>query len=105
MVSRAGRGAGMQDSDEGEGCGTAFQHIEGQHLGQELLANWEDNILKGKDETQTSPPDDAKTANVMNETHGPLQEHLRLNAMIFKKYAGVKQGIMNCFRRIQISQG
>ena len=69
---------------------------------EDSLAAWEDEVAKYERETSTSLSDDVKFAVMMNETHGHLQEHLRLNAASLTRYSEIKDVIVNYFKSRQI---
>ena len=46
---------------------------------EESFSNWEFELSRHERDNNTTPPDQIKIAVLMNETSGPLQQHLHLN--------------------------
>ena len=70
------------------------------------FTQWEATLSKYESETNSLLPDAVKVAILLNETHGPLQQHLRLNTTQTTAYAQIRQNIVDYHRsRHTYSQG
>lgn len=100
-------GTEAQASDESDSHKATFQyhedHLLGQYLPRQLGHLGRRYSLEYENETASSRPEDAKIANMTNETEGALQGRLRLHAISLEKYS--KQVIVSNFRARQIVQG
>ena len=65
---------------------------------EESFSTWEFEINKYERDNNTILPDNIKIAVLMNETKGPLQQHLHLNAGAAPAYADVRATIMEYYR-------
>ena len=65
---------------------------------EESFSNWEFELSRCERDNSTTLPDQIKIAVLMNETSGPLQQHLRLNAGATQTYVEVRGTIMEYYR-------
>ena len=65
---------------------------------QESFSNWEFELQRYEADNTTRLPDQVKIAVLMNETRGPLQQHLHLNAGTAPTYAAIRATIMEHYR-------
>ena len=61
---------------------------------EESLSNWEFELHRYEADNTTRLPDQVKIAVLMNETRGPLQQHLHLNAGAAPTNAAIRATIM-----------
>ena len=65
---------------------------------EESFSNWESELNKYERDNNTQLPDQVKIAVLMNETKGPLQQHLQLMAGATPTYTDVRATIMEYYR-------
>ena len=65
---------------------------------EESFSNWEFELQRYEADNTTRLPDQVKIAVLMNETRGPLQQHLHLNAGTSPTYAAIRATIMEYYR-------
>ena len=65
---------------------------------EESFSNWEFELQRYEADNTTRLPDQVKIAVLMNETRGPLQQHLHLNAGTAPTYAAIRATIMEYYR-------
>ena len=65
---------------------------------EESFSNWEFELSRYERDNNTTLPDQIKIAVLMNETSGPLQQHLHLNAGATPTYVEVRETIMEYYR-------
>ena len=65
---------------------------------EEAFSNWEFELQRYEAANTTRLPDPVKIAALMNETKGPLQQHLHLNAGGSPAYAQIRATIMEYYR-------
>ena len=65
---------------------------------EESFSNWEFELQRYEADNTTRLPDQVKIAVLMNETRGPLQQHLHLNAGTSPTYAEIRATIMEYYR-------
>ena len=65
---------------------------------EESFSNWEFELQRYEAANTTRLPDPVKIAVLMNETKGPLQQHLHLNAGASPTYAQIRATIMEYYR-------
>ena len=65
---------------------------------EESFSTWEFELARYERDNNAQLPDQVKIAVLMNETTGPLQQHLRLNASATPTYAEVRTTIMEYYR-------
>ena len=65
---------------------------------EESFSNWEFELSRYERDNNTALPDQIKIAVLMNETSGPLQQHLHLNAGATPTYVEVRETIMEYYR-------
>ena len=65
---------------------------------EESLSTWEFELARYERDNNAQLPDRVKIAVLMNETTGPLQEHLHLNASATPTYAEARTTIMEHYR-------
>ena len=65
---------------------------------EESLSNWEFELNRYERDNNTQLPDQVKIAILFNETKGPLQQHLQLNARSTPTYNGIRNTIMEYYR-------
>ena len=65
---------------------------------EESFSNWEFELSRYERDNNTTLPDQIKIAVLMNETSGPLQQHLYLNAGATPTYVEVRETIMEYYR-------
>ena len=65
---------------------------------EESFSNWEFELQRYEAANTTRLPDSVKIAVLMNETKGPLQQHLHLNAGASPTYAQIRATIMEYYR-------
>jgi len=65
---------------------------------QESFSNWEFELQRYEADNTTRLPDQVKIAVLMNETRGPLQQHLHLNAGTAPTYAAIRATTMEHYR-------
>ena len=65
---------------------------------QESFSDWEFELQRYEADNATRLPDQVKIAVLMNETRGPLQQHLHLNAGTAPTYAAIRATIMEHYR-------
>ena len=65
---------------------------------EESFATWEFELARYERDNTTQLPDQVKIAVLMNETKGPLQQHLHLNAGASPTYADIRATIMEYYR-------
>ena len=65
---------------------------------EESFSNWEFELNKYERDNNTQLPDQVKIAVLMNETNGPLQQHLQLMAGATPTYTDVRATIMEYYR-------
>ena len=77
---------------------------------EESFANWEYELTRFERDNSTTLPDQVKIAILLNETTGPLQQHLQLLAGTNQTYAAIRTTITEYYRattafsRMQASQ-
>ena len=77
---------------------------------EESFANWEYELTRFERDSSTTLPDQVKIAILLNETTGPLQQHLQLLAGTNQTYAAIRTTITEYYRettafnRMQASQ-
>ena len=65
---------------------------------EESFSTWEFELARYERDNSAQLPDQVKIAVLMNETTGPLQQHLHLNAGTTPTYAEVRATIMEYYR-------
>ena len=65
---------------------------------EESFSNWEFELSKYERDNNTQLPDQVKIAVLMNETKGPLQQHLQLMAGATPTYTDVRATIMEYYQ-------
>ena len=65
---------------------------------EESFSNWEFELQRYEADNTTRLPDQVKIAVLMNETRGPLRQHLHLNAGTSPTYAAIRATIMEYYR-------
>ena len=65
---------------------------------EESFSNWEFELNKYERDNSTQLPDQVKIAVLMNETKGPLQQHLHLMAGATPTYMGIRATITEYYR-------
>ena len=65
---------------------------------EESFSTWEFELARYERDNNAQLPDQVKIAVLMNETTGPLQQHLHLNASATPTYAEVRTTIMEYYR-------
>ena len=65
---------------------------------EESFSNWEFELNKYERDNNTQLPDQVKIAVLMNETKGPLQQHLHLMAGATPTYTDIRATIMEYYR-------
>ena len=65
---------------------------------EESFSTWEFELARYERDNNAQLPDQVKIAVLMNETRGPLQQHLHLNASATPTYAEVRTTIMEYYR-------
>ena len=65
---------------------------------EESFSTWEFELARYERDNNAQLPDQVKIAVLMNETKGPLQQHLHLNASATPTYAEVRTTIMEYYR-------
>ena len=65
---------------------------------EESFSTWEFELARYERDNNAQLPDQVKIAVLMNETAGPLQQHLHLNASATPTYAEVRTTIMEYYR-------
>jgi len=65
---------------------------------EESFSNWEFELQRFEAANTTRLPDPVKIAVLMNETKGPLQQHLHLNAGASQTYAQIRATTMEYYR-------
>ena len=65
---------------------------------EESFSTWEFELARYEHDNNAQLPDQVKIAVLMNETTGPLQQHLHLNASATPTYAEVRTTIMEYYR-------
>ena len=68
------------------------------HNFEESFSTWEFELARYERDNNAQLPDQVKIAVLMNETTGPLQQHLHLNASATPTYAEVRTTIMEYYR-------
>ena len=77
---------------------------------EESFANWEYELTRFEQDNSTTLPDQVQIAILLNETTGPLQQHLQLLAGTNQTYAAIRTTITEYYRattafsRMQASQ-
>ena len=65
---------------------------------EESFSNWEFDVNRYERDNNTKLPDQVKIAILLNETKGPLQQHLQLNASTTTTYNDMRHAIMEYYR-------
>ena len=65
---------------------------------EESFSNWEFGLQRYEADNTTRLPDQVKIAVLLNETRGPLQQHLHLHAGTSPTYAEIRATIMEYYR-------
>ena len=65
---------------------------------EESFANWEYELTRFEQDNSTTLPDQVKIAILLNETTGPIQQHLQLLAGTNQTYAAIRTTITEYYR-------
>ena len=65
---------------------------------EESFSNWEFELTRFERDNNTTLPDQVKVAILLNETAGPLQQHLQLLAGTNQTYIAIRETIMEYYR-------
>ena len=65
---------------------------------EESFATWEFQLSRYERDNNTLLPDAVKIAILLNETKGPLQQHLQLQAGNIATYAQIRSMVIECYR-------
>ena len=68
---------------------------------EESFSNWEFDVKRYEKDNNATLPDQVKIAILLNETKGPLQQHLQLNASNIPTYNDLRLTIMEYYRTTQ----
>ena len=68
---------------------------------EESFSNWEFDVNRYEKDNNATLPDQVKIAILLNETKGPLQQHLQLNASNIPTYNDLRLTIMEYYRTTQ----
>ena len=65
---------------------------------EESFTTWEFQLSRYEQDNNTLLPDTVKIAILLNETEGPLQQHLQLQAGNITTYAQIRSMVIECYR-------